>query len=128
MMVKTGFCRTRCIVAVNILAQEYQSLDLDFLNQIQNGGEQFAAFFLFMGTSPKDYALLGGNGNTLKLKTTAKISSKQTSIATALDIHRMYATFLTPLGSHYRLPFGSYRQQNRLEELFFLNAESQYVF
>jgi hypothetical protein len=39
---------------VNILAQEYPSLDLDFLNKIQNGGKQFAAFCLFMGTSPKN--------------------------------------------------------------------------
>jgi hypothetical protein len=32
-----------------------------------------------------DCALLGGNGNTLKLKTTAKLNSKQTSIATVPD-------------------------------------------
>jgi hypothetical protein len=82
----------------------FPSLDLDFLNQIQYRGEQFAAFFLFMGTSPKDCALLGGNGNTLKLKTTTKLNSKQTSIATVPDPYRMYATFLAPLGFHYRLP------------------------
>jgi|LakMenEpi03Aug12_release.lakeMendotaPanAssembly.Ray.scaffolds.fasta_scaffold2718351_1 hypothetical protein len=51
-----------------------------------------------MGTSSKDYALHGRNGNTLKIKTTA------TSIATVRDLCPMYATFLTPLGSHYRLP------------------------
>jgi hypothetical protein len=38
-----------------------------------------------MGTLPKDCALLGGNGNTLKLKTTAKLNSKQTSIVTIPD-------------------------------------------
>ncbi len=54
-----------------------------------------------MKTSPKDCALLGGN--SLKLKTTAKINSKQTSIATVPDLYRMYATFLTPLGS-IRIP------------------------
>jgi hypothetical protein len=32
--------------------------------------------------SPKDCALLGGILNTLKLKTTAKLSSKKTSLAT----------------------------------------------
>ncbi len=57
-----------------------------------------------MGTLPKDCAFLGGNGNILKIKTTAKLNSKQTSIAAVRDIYRMYATFLTPLGSYYRLP------------------------
>jgi hypothetical protein len=56
-------------------------------NKIQIGGEYFAAFFLFMGTLPKDCALLGGNENTLKIKTTAKLNSKQTSIATVLDLY-----------------------------------------
>jgi hypothetical protein len=45
----------------------------------------------------------GNYGNTLKLKTTAKLNSKQTSIATVQDLYQMYATLLTPLGSHYRL-------------------------
>jgi hypothetical protein len=31
-----------------------------------------------MGTSPKNCALLGGNGKTLKLKTTAKLKDKRT--------------------------------------------------
>jgi hypothetical protein len=30
-----------------------------------------------MGKSPKDCALLGGNGNTLKIKTTARLNSTQ---------------------------------------------------
>jgi hypothetical protein len=89
---------------VNILAQDYPSLDLDFLNKIQNGGEQFSAFCLFMGTSTKNCGLLDRNGNTLKLKMTAKLKDKKTSIATARGLYRMYATFPTPLGSHYRLP------------------------
>jgi hypothetical protein len=89
---------------VNILAQEYPSVDLDFLNKIQNGGEQFAAFGLFMGASPKNYGVLGGNGNTLKSKTTAKLKVKRTSIATVRGLYRMYATFPTTLGFHYRLP------------------------
>jgi hypothetical protein len=86
------------------LAQEYPSVDLDFLNKIQNGGEQFAAFCLFMGTTPKNYGVLGGFGNTLKLKTTANFKDKRTSIATVRGLYRMYATFPTPLGFHYRLP------------------------
>jgi hypothetical protein len=44
---------------VNILAQEYPSIDLDFLNKIQNRGEQFAAFCLFMGKSLKNRGLKG---------------------------------------------------------------------
>ncbi len=40
---------------------------------IQKGGKQFAAFCLFMGTLPKNCALIGGNGNTLKLKTSTKL-------------------------------------------------------
>jgi hypothetical protein len=95
--------QARCIVRQDIGAgiSIFDSY-LAFLNQIQN--KQVLAFFLFMGTSPKDCALLGGKENTLKLKTTAKLNSKQTSIATVRDLYRMYATFLTPFGSHYRLP------------------------
>jgi hypothetical protein len=63
---------------------------------IQNGCEQFAAFCLFMETSPKDCALLSGNGNTLKLEMTTKFKDKQTSIATIRDILHMFATFLAP--------------------------------
>jgi hypothetical protein len=58
-----------------------------------NRGEHFAAFCLFMGTSPKNCGLLGGNGNKLKLKTTAKLKDKRTSIATVRGLVRMYATF-----------------------------------
>jgi hypothetical protein len=54
---------------------------------IQNGGEQFAAFCLFIGTSPKNCGLLGGNGNTLKLKTTAKLKDKRASIATVRGLY-----------------------------------------
>jgi hypothetical protein len=71
-----------------------------------------------MGTLPKDCALLGGNGNILKIKTTAKLNSKQTSIAAVRNIFRMYATFLTPLGSHYRLPVPSRIQKKYI--FFFL--------
>jgi hypothetical protein len=42
--------------------------------------------------------------NTLKLRTTAKLKDKRTSIATVRGLYRMYATFPIPLGSHYRLP------------------------
>jgi hypothetical protein len=41
-----------------------------------------------METSLKNYGFLGGNGNTLKLKTTAKWKDKRTLIASI--------TFLTP--------------------------------
>jgi hypothetical protein len=44
------------------------------------------AFFLFVGTSPKDCALLGRNRNSLKLKMTAKLNSRQTLIAMAQDL------------------------------------------
>ncbi len=99
----------RCLMAQGALLRQYIGAGIPicrfkFLNKIQNGGEQFAVFCLFMGTSPKKYGLLGGNGNTLKLKTTAKLKDKRTSIATVRGLYRKYATFPTPLGTHYRLP------------------------
>jgi hypothetical protein len=63
-----------------------------------------AAFCLFMGTSPVNFGLLGGNGNTLKLEMTTKLKDKQTSIATVRDLLRTFATFPAPLSSHCRLP------------------------
>jgi hypothetical protein len=60
-----------------------------------------------METSPKNCGLLGGIGNTLKLKTTAKLKDKRTLITTVRGLNRKYATFLTPLGSHCRLPLNS---------------------
>ncbi len=55
-------------------------------------------------------ALLGGNGNTSRLKTTAKLKDKRTSIAMPETYTECtYATFLTPLGSHYGLPFSIYQ-------------------
>jgi hypothetical protein len=48
-----------------------------------------------METSPKNCGLLGGNRNTLKLKTAAKLKDKRTWIATAPGLYRMNATFLT---------------------------------
>jgi hypothetical protein len=63
-----------------------------------------AAFCLFMGTSPINFGLLGGNGNTLKLEMTSKLKDKQTSIATVRDLLRAVATFPAPLFSHCRLP------------------------
>jgi hypothetical protein len=81
---KSAKLNLEIIAAANSDRVAYWPCNLSPLHskQIQNGGEQFAAFFLFMGTSPIDSALLGGNGNTLKLKTTAKFYSKQTLIAT----------------------------------------------
>jgi hypothetical protein len=55
---------------------------------------------LALGTSPKDCALLGGNGNTLKLEMTTKLKDKQTSIATVRDLLRTFATFPAPLRFH----------------------------
>jgi hypothetical protein len=55
-----------------------------------------AAFCLFMGTSPIDFGLLGGNGNTLKLEMTTKLKDKQTLIATVRDLLRTFATFPAP--------------------------------
>jgi hypothetical protein len=65
---------------VNILVREYPSLDLDFLNQIQNGDEQFAAFFLFMGTSPNDR-----KRKYIEIKEDSKIKQQ-----TILDRHQTY--------------------------------------
>jgi hypothetical protein len=67
-----------------------------------------AAFCLFMGTSPINFGLLGGNGNTLKLEMTTKLKDKQTSIATVRDLLRTFATFPAPLFSHCRLPLNSF--------------------
>jgi hypothetical protein len=57
-----------------------------------------------LGTSPINFGLLGGNGNTLKLEMTTKLKDKQTSIATVRDLLRTFSTFPAPLLSHYRLP------------------------
>jgi hypothetical protein len=62
-----------------------------------------AAFSLFMGTSPINFGLLGGNGNTLKSKTTAKLIEKRTSIAAVRAKLGQIDTFLTHLFSHCRL-------------------------
>jgi hypothetical protein len=61
--------------------------------KIQNGSEHFAAFCLFRVTLLINCALLGGNGNTLKLEMTTKLKDKQTSIATVRDLLRTFATF-----------------------------------
>jgi hypothetical protein len=68
------------------------------------GDEQFAAFCLFVRTSPIDFALLGRKRKYIKSKTTAKLQGKQTSIAEVRDQLLSFATFLTPLLSRYRLP------------------------
>jgi hypothetical protein len=49
-------------------------------NKFKSKANNLLRLFLFMGTLPKDCALLGGKGNILKIKTTAKLNSKQTSI------------------------------------------------
>jgi hypothetical protein len=78
-----------------------------------------------MGTLPKDCALLGGNGNILKIKMQSKLNSKQTSIATVRDIYRLYATFLTPLGSQYRLGAASLKVHKHEIFLKFFFAETE---
>ncbi len=70
----------------------------------KNGSEHFAAFCLFRVALHKNCALLGGNGNTLKLEMTTKLKDKHNSIATVRDLLRTFATFLAPLLCHYRLP------------------------
>jgi hypothetical protein len=55
-----------------------------------------AEFCLFMGTSPINFGLLGGNGNTLKLEITTKLKDKQTSTATVRDLLQTFATFPAP--------------------------------
>ncbi len=51
-----------------------------------------------MTTSPINIDLLGENGNTLKLKTTAKLNNKQTSIATVP--YETYRENMTPSRPH----------------------------
>jgi hypothetical protein len=58
--------------------------------------EQFAAFCLFMGTPPKNCGLLGENGNTLKIKTTAKLKDKRTSLATVRGLYRANTECMPP--------------------------------
>ena len=69
--------------------------------------QQFAAFCLFVRTLPIAFALMGRKRKYIKIKTTAKLKAKRTSIATIWYLCRTYATFPTPLGSHYRLPLKS---------------------
>ena len=63
-----------------------------------------AAFCLLMGTSPINFGLLGGNGNTLKLEMTTKIKDKQISLVKVRDLLQTFATFPAPILSHCRLP------------------------
>jgi hypothetical protein len=72
-------------------------------NEFKSEANNLLRFSYSWGHHPKVFALLGGQESTLKLKTTAKLRSKQTSIPTVRDLYRMYAPFLTPLGSHYRV-------------------------
>ncbi len=53
------------------------------------------------GDRLKIVVYLAETENIFKLKTTAKLKDKRTSIATVRGLYRMYATFPTPLGSHY---------------------------
>ncbi len=69
--------------------------------------QQFAAFCLFVRTLPIDFALLTRKRKYIKIKTTAKLKAKRTSIATIWYLCWTYATFPTPPGSHYRLPLNS---------------------
>jgi hypothetical protein len=71
---KFGSCCLLAARCISISLQHTESKFKSFKNLLR--------FFLFMGTLVKDCALLGGNGNTLKIKTTAKLNSKQTSLAT----------------------------------------------
>jgi hypothetical protein len=66
--------------------------------------QQFTVFCLFVRTLPIDFALLGRKRKYIKIKTTAKLKAKRTSIPTIWYLCRTYGTFPTPLGSHYRLP------------------------
>ncbi len=75
-----------------------------------------AAFCLFMGTSPINFGLLDGNGNTLKSKTKAKLIEKRTSIAAVRGKLGQIDTFLTHLFSHCRLPLRRGGSRRREEE------------
>ncbi len=64
-----------------------------------------AGFCLFMRTSSITFCFTWRKRKYIKKETTAKLKDKRTSIATMRHLCRTYATFPTPLGSHYRLPF-----------------------
>jgi hypothetical protein len=65
--------------------------------------ERFATFCLIINNESTNFALLGGNGNTLKLKLTAKLNDKIIKITTVRD--QNYVCHLPdPLVSRYRLP------------------------
>ncbi len=99
----------------------YLYLPLLHIKQSQNGGEQFAAFCLFMGTSPKNCALLGRNGKTLILKTSEKLNNKQTSIATVRELYQIYATFLTLLVLKAQSS-GKFRERHNCYSVFYWHA------
>ncbi len=80
--------------------------------------QQFAAFCLFVRTLPIDFALLGRKRKYIKIKTTAKLKAKRTSIATIWYLCRTYATFPTPLGSHYKLPLSKWGQIRPLPRVY----------
>ncbi len=85
-------CLFVCLTS-QFLSNAFKSIAL----LIRVGGEINILSFIFMRTSP----IVGGNGNTLKLKTKAKLNDKQN-----LDRHGLrpiYATFPTLVVSHYRL-------------------------
>jgi hypothetical protein len=55
----------------------------------------------FLGDASDDFAIIGGAGNSLKSKTTAKVKNKQSSIATVRDLLRTFAIFPAALLSRY---------------------------
>jgi hypothetical protein len=71
---------------------------------------------------PKNCALLGGNENAFKIKDDSKIKQQTNLHRHRRDLYRMYATFLTPLGSHYRLPLKGVHYYQTSCKLFFLGA------
>jgi hypothetical protein len=66
-----------------------------------------------MGTSPKDCALLSGNGNTLKLEMTTKLKDNQTSITTVRDLLRTFATFPAPPSFSLQTTFNDLSKEQR---------------
>ncbi len=82
----------------------WHSTGIPILNSSADFLTLFAAFFLFVGTLPIVFALLGRKRKCIKTKTTEKLTEKRTSIASVRDILWTFGTFPTPLLSRHRLP------------------------
>ncbi len=79
-------------------------------NKFKSEALIICCIFPIHGDIAKDCALLGGNGNTWKIKTTAKLNSKKPPSPRSVTYTECMPPFLTPLGSHYRLPLRRWKR------------------